>query len=183
MLKYFLLLTILLSLFAAEQNGITYPDNITVSGTPLVLNGLGTREATMFNVDVYVAALYVENPSSSGSDIYNSDETRRLILHFVRDVGMDDITGAWQQGFENNAANRVASMQDDITLLNSWMSEMKDGERMQFTYISGTGLEVSVRGTVKGTIPGSDFASAFFSIWLGANPPNSGLKSGLLGLD
>ncbi len=183
MLKYFLLIIILLPLYAAERDGITYPDEITVSGTPLVLNGLGTREATMFNVNVYVAALYVETPSSSGSSIYESDEARRLILHFVRDVGMDDITGAWQQGFENNAANQVASMQDDINLLNSWMREMKDGDRMQFTCIPGTGLEVSVKGSVKGTIPGNDFAGAFFSIWLGDNPPNSGLKNGLLGLD
>ena len=166
---------------AAERDGVSYPDEITVGGTPLVLNGIGTREATVFNVNVYVAALYVENPSSSGSAIYNSDETRRLILHFVRDVGVDDITNAWQEGFEKNAANRVASLQGDIDLLNSWMSDMDDGDRMQFTYVPATGLEVSVKGTVKGTIPGADFASAFFSIWLGPNPPNSGLKEGLLG--
>ena len=62
------------------------------------------------------------------------------------------------------------------------MSEMKDGEEMMFTYIPDTGLEVSVRGTYMGTIEGSDFATVFFSIWLGDDPPNGGLRRGLLGL-
>lgn len=182
-MKHFALLVALMAAvcFAGERDGISYPDEITVGGTPLVLNGIGTREATVFNVNVYVAALYVENPSASGSAIYNSNETRRLILHFVRGVGMDDITNAWQEGFEKNAANRVSSLQGDIDTLNSWMEEMDDGDRMMFTYVPETGLEVSVKGIVKGTIPGEDFASAFFSIWLGPNPPNSGLKEGLLG--
>ena len=33
----------------------------------------------------------------------------------------------------------------------------------------------------QGTIKGDDFAKAFFSIWLGAKPPNPELKAGLLG--
>jgi hypothetical protein len=42
-------------------------------------------------------------------------------------------------------------------------------------------MQVDVNGTVQGTITGDDFATAFLSIWLGAHPPNPGLKSGLLG--
>jgi hypothetical protein len=36
-------------------------------------------------------------------------------------------------------------------------------------------------GTVKGTIKGDDFAKAFLSIRLGADPPNPEIKAGLLG--
>ena len=43
------------------------------------------------------------------------------------------------------------------------------------------GMQVEVNGTVKGTITGDDFATAFLAIWLGPHPPNPGLKSGLLG--
>jgi hypothetical protein len=41
--------------------------------------------------------------------------------------------------------------------------------------------QVDVNGAVKGTIKGDDFAKAFFAVWLGPNPPNPGLKTGLLG--
>lgn len=38
-----------------------------------------------------------------------------------------------------------------------------------------------VKGQRKGTIEGADFASALFSIWLGSDPADEGLKNGLLG--
>ena len=38
-----------------------------------------------------------------------------------------------------------------------------------------------MNGTVKGTIKGDDFAKAFLFIWLGPEPPNPEIKSGLLG--
>ncbi|MBD3277580.1 MAG: hypothetical protein GF388_04705 [Candidatus Aegiribacteria sp.] len=167
---------------AMERDGVQYPDRITVNGTELVLNGLGTREATLFKVNVYVAALYLENPSSNGYAICDSDETKRLVLHFVRGVGIDDITNAWSEGFEKNTED-MSPYSDRLNTLNSWMSGMEDGDEMTFTYLPGTGLEVSVKGSFKGTVEGDDFASVFFSIWLGDDPPNGGLREGLLGLD
>ncbi len=176
-------LLISVSVHAMEQNGVEYPDAITVNGVELDLNGLGTREATIFKVDVYVAALYVENTSSNGYAICESNETKRLILHFVRNVSGGDIAEAWAEGFMKNSGDDVTVYETRITSLNSWMSEMKDGDRMMFTYDPDNGLSVSVRGSHMGTIEGSDFASVFFSIWLGDDPPNGGLREGLLGLD
>lgn len=170
-------------LLAMERDGVSYPDEITVDGTELTLNGLGTREATIFKVNVYVAALYLENPGSNGPAICASEETKRLVLHFVRDVGESDIASAWAEGFVKNAGDDLSRYEDRLATLNSWMTRMRDGDRMTFTYLPGTGLEVSVKGAVKGTIEGSDFQEVFFLIWLGDDPPNGGLRDGLLGLD
>lgn len=79
-----------------------------MDGTRLTLNGLGTREATMLKVNVYVAALYLENPSHDGDAICASEETRRLVLHFVRGLSGSDIAGAWSEGFEKNASDLSA---------------------------------------------------------------------------
>jgi len=171
------------SSLAMERDGVEYPDETTVNGVNLSLNGLGTREATIFSVNVYVAALYLENLSSDGYAICASEETKRLILHFVRDVSGGDIANAWAEGFMKNCDDDATVYESRIVTLNSWMSEMKDGDRMMFTYIPDTGLQVSVKGTLMGTIEGADFASVFFSIWLGDDPPNNGLREGLLGLD
>ncbi len=178
-----LMLLTTMSSFAMEMNDIEFPDAITVNGVDLILNGLGKREATIFNVDVYVAALYLEHTGSDGYAICESDQTKRLILHFVRDVSGGDIAGAWAEGFMKNGGDDVSIYESRIVSLNSWMSEMKDGDKMMFTYIPGTGLEVSLKGTSMGTIEGSDFSAVFFSIWLGDDPPNGGLRRGLLGLD
>ena len=72
-------------------------------------------------------------------------------------------------------------MSSSIRRLNRWVTDISEGDVMQFTYVPGTGLNVVVNGRNKGTIEGDDFARVFFNIWLGSNPPNSGLKTGLLG--
>ncbi len=160
---------------------VELPDSVTVDGTDLVLNGLGLREATVANVDVYVAGLYLESQTSSASRIISSDGARRLILHFVRSVDKDDITDAWVEGFQENVGHNWLIHQAKIRELNEWMRDMRDGQTMVFTYTPSGGLEVEVNGSSRGSIEGADFASAFFSIWLGENPPNRGLKRGLLG--
>jgi hypothetical protein len=168
------------SVTAKECNGISLPDQADVGGTSLTLNGLGLRKATMLKVKVYVAALYVAKPSSDPNSILRANAPFELVLHFVRDVRGDDLKGAWSEGFEKNAKPQLPALNERITTLNSWMSDVKAGQKMVFTFKPGTGLQVAEGGAVKGTIKGDDFARAFLSIWLG-NPPNAELKSGLLG--
>lgn len=163
----------------AEKGGVKMPDSVTVSGQTLKLNGLGIREATIFAIDVYVAGLYVPTPSKNPQTLMNSDVPKKLVLSFVRDVDADDISGAFTESFERNKFGPAILAK--IKKLNGWMTDMKEGQSMSFTYVPGTGLEVEVKGQKKGTIEGKDFQASFLAIWLGPNPPNSGLKKGLLG--
>jgi len=164
---------------ARRCEDVTFPDRVSVAGTQLVLNGLGVREATVFNVNVYVAALYLEQRSTSGPAILASDTKRRLVLHFVRDVDRDDITGAFTEGFQH--AGGGAALAARIRQLNGWVPAARDGASWTFTYVPGEGTHAAFGGRERGVIPGADFMRAFFGIWLGSHPPNSGLKRGLLG--
>jgi len=161
--------------------GIDFPEHVQASGSELTLNGLGVRKATLFKVNVYVAALYVAKPSSDANAIVVSSAPEQLTLHFVRNVGVDDLTKAWNEGFARNSGDQLPALKDRIAKLNGWMTDMKTGQRLTFVRRPGTGIEVNVNGTVKGAIAGDDFAQALFLIWLGATPPNPELKSGLLG--
>jgi len=40
---------------------------------------------------------------------------------------------------------------------------------------------VAARGTVRGTVPGDDFARTLFTIWFGPEPGDENLKRGMLG--
>lgn len=166
---------------AGKKGGVEMPDRITVGDKTLVLNGMGIREATIFKVDVYVAGLYLEHKSSDPSAIIRSNEAKRLVMHFVHDAGRDDITEAWTEGFEQNAPGDASRLKTRVARLNRYMSSMKDGQEMVFTYVPGRGTQVVVNGQIRGVIPGEDFAQGLFSVWLGSHPPNAGLKKGLLG--
>ncbi len=163
---------------AKRCGGVTMSDSVTVGDQELVLNGMGIREATVFNVDVYVAGLYVPTASDSSRTLLANDVPKRLVLHFVRDVDQDDMEEAFQNGF-GDAAERQARNIERLT--NMMPEEISDGDIITFTYTPGSGLQVQVGRRTRGTIRGAAFARTFFSIWLGRNPPNRGLKRGLLG--
>ena len=165
---------------AKECLGVSFPEQAQVAGTTLSLNGLGLRLATFLKVRVYVAALYTAKPSSDPGSILASSAPNELILQFVRDVGVDDIRGAWNDGFDKNAKAQLPALKARIATLNGWMTDIKTGQRMTFTSKPGAGLQVNVNGTAKGTIAGDDFAKASLLIWLG-DPANPEIKAGLLG--
>ncbi len=166
---------------AATLEGVSLPDTITVAGKKLVLNGLGMREATVFKVDVYVCGLYLETKSKNPTNVIESEQAKRIHQKFVRDVDRDDIVGAWTDGIKKNALGKYAALEARTKKLNGWMSDVSEGDEMSYTYVPGKGIEVMVKGKVKGTIEGHDFAMAFFKIFVGATPPNPGLKNGMLG--
>src|SRR6516165_3108303 len=82
-----------------ECAGVSCPDQAKVEGTSLTLNGLGMRLATMLKVKVYVAALYVDKTSSDPSAILGVGTPIQLTLHFLRDVGGDDVRKGFEEGF------------------------------------------------------------------------------------
>ena len=163
-----------------ECAGVGFPDQVQVDGASLTLNGLGLRLATMLKVKVYVAGLYVGKTTNDAGAILGSNAPAELVLHFVRDVGGDDVRKGFEEGFEKNAKARLPALKERIAQLNGWIPDVKSGQKLTFIRKPGAGILVDVNGTEKGTVIGDDFATAFLSIWLG-DPPNSEIKTGLLG--
>jgi hypothetical protein len=165
---------------ARECLGVSFPEQVQAGGAPLLLNGLGLRQATLFKVNVYIAALYVPKPTSAADAILATPASYEMQLHFVRNVGAADIAKGWGEGFERNGQGAQAARDERTATLRSWMTDIKSGQSLIFSFQPGTGLEVRVDGNVKGTIRGDDFGKTFLSIWLGV-PPNPEIKAGLLG--
>jgi len=167
---------------AAELAGVSMPDTVNVAGKQLTLNGMGLREKLMF--DIYVAGLYLETKSSDAETILASPGAKFLRMHFVyKKVGEKKLTDAWTEGLENNVGSQLDALRPSLDRLNSWMEEMVRGDEMTFTSIPGQGLRVEVKGQEKGVIDDEAFSKAFWSIFLGEDPPTGKLKKGLLGAD
>jgi hypothetical protein len=164
-----------------ECNGVSFLDRVETEAGRLELNGLGLRKATMFEVKVYVAALYLAGKSAEATAILDANAPKQLVLHFVRDVDAETLNKAWDVGFEKNAVGRLPDLATRIAAFKALMVEMKSGREMQLLHAPGVGVHVAVEGASKGTIQGDDFARALFAMWLGASPANPSLKVGLLG--
>lgn len=64
---------------ARECAGFSLSEELRSEGAMLKLNGLELREATIFKVDVYVAALYVTQTSRDAGPVLNSNTPKELV--------------------------------------------------------------------------------------------------------
>jgi hypothetical protein len=174
-------LVVSLSLFCAVAwAGPKVSASATVGGQKLVLNGTGMREATVFKVDVYKAALYLPKKERNAATILGTDQAWQLDMHFVRDVTKKQLTDAFDDGFRKNA-KALGPVKGKLAKLNGYMGDVGEGDLIRLRYAPGKGTTVMVKGKTKPAIAGADFAAALLSVWLGNAPPNAGLKRGMLG--
>ena len=165
---------------AAEISGVKLPDQVTLQGKMLKLNGTGLRQATILKINVYAAGLYLENASKDGEAIANSDQPKTIQMAFLRDVSGKQMADAFQEGFEKNCVAGCAELKTDISKLQGLMKDMKKGDTMTFHFTS-SGVELMIRGQKVGSVGDKAFSHQLIRCWIGKNPPNAGLKEGLLG--
>ena len=166
--------------FAAEIAGTKLPDQVTIAGKTLKLNGAGLRQATFLKFNVYAAGLYLENSAHDGETIANSDGAKSIQLVFLRDVTAKQMADAFQEGFDKNCVAGCAELKPHISKLQGLTKDMKKGDSMAFHFTS-SGVEVMIRGQKVGTVGDKAFSHQLIRCWIGKNPPNAGLKEGLLG--
>lgn len=174
------LLALSVPVVAATLANVTMPDTITVGNKTLVLNGMGVR--SKFFVKVYVAGLYLEKKSGDANAVIQDESAKRIVLQFVRsEVTKEQMTEAFDEALKANAPEKAGALQSEIGQFLKALETMQEKQQMAITYLPGAGTTVTVRGKDKITIPGQAFGQLVFSMWLGPKPPNSDLKSGLLG--
>lgn len=162
-------------------NDVTLPNTVEVAGHTLVLNGVALRKKAIFKV--YVAGLYLPAKTSDANAVLAADAPRQLVMQFKRDVGKDKMCEAWDEALEKNTPDASAELKAQFVTLCGYMEDIKDKQQFVFTYVPGTGTEVSVAGVSKGTIAGKEFADALFKAWIGPKPgPGEGFKKDLMGI-
>ncbi|MCI0572512.1 MAG: chalcone isomerase family protein [Myxococcaceae bacterium] len=164
---------------AKELAGVRMGDTLQVAGKELKLNGLGLRKRFIF--DVYVAGLYVENPSKDGAAILGADETRVVKMMMKRDLDKATIAEALRTGFESNAGAKLPELKERLDKFISAIPAVKEKDVLTLMYVPGQGTTVSSKSGQQVTVDGKDFADALFSVFIGAKPVDDGLKYGMLG--
>jgi Chalcone isomerase-like len=168
------------SVSAAEISGVKLPDQVTVGGKSLKLNGAGLRQATILKINAYAAGLYLENPGHDGDAIANSDQLKSIQMVFMRDVSAKQMADAFGEGFDKNCVAGCAELKPHIPKLQGLLKDMKKGETMGVNFLAD-GVEVTIRGQKAGKVGDKAFSHQLIRCWIGKNPPNAELKDGLLG--
>ena len=165
---------------AAEISGVKLPDQMTVGGKSLKLNGAGLRQATILKINAYAAGLYLENPGNNGDAIANSDQLKGIQMVFMRDVSAKQMSDAFGEGFDKNCVAGCAELKPHLAKLQGLLKDMKKGEMMAYHFLAD-GVDVMIRGQKVGKVGDKAFSHQLIRCWIGKNPPNAELKDGLLG--
>jgi len=176
-----MLLTFSLEASALEVAGVDVPQSVTIENKALVLNGAGIRKKFFFKI--YVGALYLPVKHTTVNSILNDAGGKRIVMSFLyKEVTAEDLVNGWNDGFTgNNSAKELKALQERINQFNSLFTTVHTGDEIRLDYLPGKGTQVSLNGTLKGSVPGEDFSKALLKIWLGSKPADKGLKKAWLG--
>ena len=163
---------------------VDVPEQQSVAGQSLVLNGAGLRQRFVFHV--YVAALYRLQPTQDAGTILTSPEPQMLRLTLLRDINSKALTDALNDGLKANCTEtELRDMADTIAHFEAFMKtggEGASGDLVDVVFNQGT-VSVSFKGKALGEVKDPRFATALLKVWLGAHPAQESLKKALLGQD
>ena len=132
--------------------------------TDMVLLGTALKRFLAFRVvtvDLYIAKGFEQK------DVL-SDIPKRLEVNYHVNIPKHELDRATIKGIEKNLSpEKVKALMPNIDQINSYYPDIKVGDQIAVTYTPQQGSLVELNGQTQGIVPGSDFANAFFSIWVG----------------
>ncbi len=168
---------------AATLEGVSLPDSYPVDGRAIPLNGIGLRTLTIFEVKVYVAGLYLAQPSHDAKQILASPGTKVIQLEFLHGGSKAEVEEEYRKGEATNCGNGgcAASDKDDFERLIAAAPGVKVGDTSTYIFTKGA-VRVLANNREIGNFANPDLAFRLLAGFIGDHPPSQGLKNGLLGL-
>jgi len=159
-----------------DKGGCFAPEKV-IGTTSVPLHGIG--KATFFIFDVYTAALYFDFEGSVAAPKLFAEEPIALEIFYHRDLGRDIIINSAQDVLKKNPTFNLTKLKPRIDQISQAYEDVKAGDRYELVYHPKTGTSLLHNGELKVTIPGEDFAFAYFGIWISDWPLSQTLKKQL----
>lgn len=159
-----------------NSTGKSFPTSTTVAhgdkSLHLTLTGTAVRKKIV--VKVYALAHYMQDPPTGNeTDLYTAvltdGKAKQLTMEFVREVGKDQIRGAYRDGFEENATKDELKGISPLVeqFLGYFTTDVKENDRFVIRWLPGGVIQAQVQGTEKPAIVNPVFARVLWSIWFG----------------
>jgi hypothetical protein len=149
-----------LTAFALEIADVPIEARTSVEQKELLLNGAGLRTKYLFKV--YVAALYVQEPSSSANQIITQPGFKRMQLTLLRDLSAKQLVESLQQGLEQNLSSAaLTALQPRLATFENVIERLHEGHKgdvLALDFMPNTGTQLRLNGAPQGApISGNDF--------------------------
>lgn len=147
----------------------------------LQLNGAAPYQA--LREDVYLAGLYLSQPSTNEEQVLSSQGPKRMDIHITRDrLSPRAFAELWNQGIAiNNPAEEVKRLSNPIVRFTGLLpaSLVKD-DHMVIELTADRGTVVSVNGFQLMQVSDDAFFTLLLRTWIGPRPPSAEFKTRIL---
>lgn len=167
---------------AATLGGVTFPDTYPAGGQTLVLNGMGLRTLTVFNIKAYVAGLYLPQKNSDARAIMASPGVKVLLMQFMHTASKSQIENQYREGEAKNCGHGECAPADkgDFEKLIAATPAVAVGDTLTYV-LSPRGARVLFNNRVIGDFANPDLGLRLLAGFIGNAPPSEDLKQHLLG--
>jgi len=142
--------------------GSCFFKQIEIGNKILPLRGLARFNYYIFRV--YDGALYYP---AGLRNLSLGDTVLRLELRYLRSISRDDLIQPSREYLKEHIPDNIFSnIQDRVEEINKFYQPVEEGDKYALEFIPGQGTSLYFNGDKKVTIPGDDFAKAYFGIWL-----------------
>jgi hypothetical protein len=155
------------------------PDELSEDGARFVLVG-ATTFRWMSVIKVYDARLHL-GAGEPSSKVFADIPVRLQLTYHRGFTAAEIIKGGDTLLARNVKADALVSLRERLELINRAYRDVREGDSYTLTYVPGKGTTLRLNGSPLVTIPGHDFAAAYFRIWLGDDPISESMRDALLG--
>lgn len=158
------------------STGKSFPAEIKVAyaGQEHVLKLTGLTVRKKFIIKVYGVAHYFEGPLPSGTTeaiqaILTDGKAKQITMDFSRDVSVEQIQGAYRDGFKDNAsAEDGKAVQPTLEkFLSYFTKEVKENDQFILRWLPGGTIIPIIAGEEKPPLVDAKFARILWTIWFG----------------
>ena len=162
-----------------ETGGVRFDHSIEQPGGELHLVGAGVlRWKVLFRA--YASAFYL--PQGIPPDQWDRDVPKRLVIHYFWDIAGDEFGPAGEAVLRRMySEEQLDPVREQLDALRFAYKDILKGDRYALAYAPGQGTTLLHNDQPVITLPGADFARLYFSVWLGPDPVDRGLRDKLLG--
>lgn len=168
---------------ALEVAGVKLEESAKVGNASLQLNGAGLRTRLFFKI--YVGALYLPQKQADAAAILADGHERRVALHILHDLSSEKLFNAFYDAIEANHTeaelSALGAQIRQMAQIFDTVKEVKPGDTVMLDFLPGSGTQITVNGSARGTIAGAEFNRALMKVWLGDKPVQDDLKKAMLG--
>lgn len=156
------------------------PPQMQVGEHRLLLNGSGVRTKTF--LELYVAGLYLIQPTNNSAAIIAADEPMAIRIKITSSlVSQSSLVESLEDGFKNATAGDTRSIRQEIDQFRKYFQEdIRKGDVFDMVYHPQHGVIVNKNGKLVGVVGGVKFKQALFGIWLSDKPADGALRQALL---